>query len=592
MAKILTGRAQQLFQEALRSQLQGKFDAAIKTYQRVLQTNPKHADTLANLGSIHYQRGGMDLAHTLLLRAVKADPRNGFAQGLLGNVLFGRGEIDASIRAYRAALDVKADDFGNLFNLGNVLAQQGMLDEAAREYEAARKLRPKQAPLLVNLGNVRRMQGQLDEARTLFEDVLKIDPGDVHARVNIGNILCMNGEVAAAIDMLGALVRDKPKEPLGHIALGTAHEDNGDYKSALACYEEAVAVDPANSDALRRRANALFMLNRVDEAIAAFEAILARDPADILADRNLRRARRRNFPAWHLQLLRDSERNRRFDAAIRQAVGSDDLVLDIGSGSGLLAMMAVRAGAADVVACEMNSLITPVARRVLADNSMDDRITLIESKSTALRVGQELPRPADVILAEVVDAGLLGEGILPTMRHAVSQLAAENARLIPSAARIYCALVRAPGLRLVNPVAQVEGFNLAAFDAFRIPWEYVGIDARREPCQLLSPVVEALTFDFYHPPASPAMAAGHQYDLQFEPLEDAACDGVMFWFELDLGAGLTLNSGPDGDDVHWGQALFFFEEELQLSAGVPQHVRLHHSDTQIWFTLPQPATAK
>lgn len=587
MAKILTGRAQQLFQDALRSQLQGKFDAAIKSYQRVLQTNPKHADTLANLGSIHYQRGSMDLAHKLLARAVKADPHNGFAHGLLGNVLYARSEFDASIRAYRAAIEIKADDFGNLFNLGNVLAQQGMLDEAAESYEAARKLRPRQAPMLVNLGNVRRMQGRLDEARTLFEEVLKVDPGDVHARINIGNILCMNGEVNAAVELLSALVKDKPREALAHISLGSAHEDNGDYQAALDCYDQAVAVDPVNADALRRRANALFMLNRVDESIAAFEEILTRDPDDFLADRNLRRARRRNFPAWHLQLLSDTARNSRFDAAIRQAVGADDLVLDIGSGSGLLAMMAVRAGAADVVACEMNSLIAPVTRRVLADNSMSDKIQLIEAKSTGLRVGRELPRPADVILAEVVDAGLLGEGILPTMRHAVGHLASENVRLVPSAARIYCALVRAPKLRLVNPVAQIEGFDLSAFDAFRIPWEYVGIDARREPYQLLSPVVEALTLDFYRPPVSPAVAAGHRHDLEFTPLESGACDGVMFWFELDLGEGLTLNSGPDGDEVHWGQALYFFERELQLSTGTTQRVHLHHSDTQIWFTLPQ-----
>ncbi|MEL7220183.1 MAG: 50S ribosomal protein L11 methyltransferase [Bacteroidota bacterium] len=42
--------------------------------------------------------------------------------------------------------------------------------------------------------------------------------------------------------------------------------------------------------------------------------------------------------------------------------------MDIGTGSGLLAMMAARAGAQEVVACEMNPLLAEAASQIVEQN--------------------------------------------------------------------------------------------------------------------------------------------------------------------------------------------------------------------------------
>lgn len=63
------------------------------------------------------------------------------------------------------------------------------------------------------------------------------------------------------------------------------------------------------------------------------------------------------IPKCHFRIVRDGVRNPAYDDALPRAVKPALRVLDIGAGTGLVAMMAARAGARDVVTCEMNPAI-------------------------------------------------------------------------------------------------------------------------------------------------------------------------------------------------------------------------------------------
>lgn len=126
----------------------------------------------------------------------------------------------------------------------------------------------------------------------------------------------------------------------------------------------------------------------------------------------------RRIPRWHFPMLNDAERNDAFAAGIDKAIRSGDIVLDIGSGTGLLAMLAVQAGAAHVYSCEADPLMAEIARNVIDANGMSSRVTVLTGLSSDLVVGRDLPALVDVIVTEIVDCGLIGEGLLPTIRHA------------------------------------------------------------------------------------------------------------------------------------------------------------------------------
>lgn len=75
---------------------------------------------------------------------------------------------------------------------------------------------------------------------------------------------------------------------------------------------------------------------------------------------------------------------------------------------------AARAGAAHVVSCESVKLIADKAKEIVSANGLDDQVVVINKQSDLLRVGEDLPRRADILVAEIFDTGLIGEGALLT----------------------------------------------------------------------------------------------------------------------------------------------------------------------------------
>ena len=131
-------------------------------------------------------------------------------------------------------------------------------------------------------------------------------------------------------------------------------------------------------------------------------------------------------------MLHDDRRTSDYVAALSQAVRPGDVVLDIGTGSGVLAIAAARAGAKQVYAVEASD-IAEAAERVFALNDMGDRITLVAGWSREI----ELPEPADLLVSEVIGNEPFEEEILETTLDARRRLLKPGARLIPNALTLF-----------------------------------------------------------------------------------------------------------------------------------------------------------
>ena len=131
-------------------------------------------------------------------------------------------------------------------------------------------------------------------------------------------------------------------------------------------------------------------------------------------------------PVEHARMLHDERRTGDYLRALAAAVRPDDVVLDIGTGSGVLAVAAARAGARRVYAVEASD-IAEVAARVFDVNGVQDQITLIPGWSRQI----ELPEPADLLVAEVIGNEPLEEEILETTLDARQRLLKPDARMIP-----------------------------------------------------------------------------------------------------------------------------------------------------------------
>jgi precorrin-6B methylase 2 len=131
-------------------------------------------------------------------------------------------------------------------------------------------------------------------------------------------------------------------------------------------------------------------------------------------------------PVEHARMLHDDRRTIDYIAALQRAVRPGDVVLDLGTGSGVLAIAAARAGARHVYAVEASD-IADVAELVFAANGVQDQVTLIRGWSR----DAELPEPADLLVAEVIGNEPFEEEILETTLDARRRLLKPDARLIP-----------------------------------------------------------------------------------------------------------------------------------------------------------------
>lgn len=320
--------------------------------------------------------------------------------------------------------------------LGIAAFESGRGDEAVRPMQRSIAAAPDDAEAHYNLANVFLFQGRLAEAEAGFRRAIDLEPRHLGARLNLSGTLGRMGRLTEAIETCRALLDRDPKSPVAHGNYANLLKEAGRTADAIGHYRRALALDP-NSAATHNNLGLLYReQGQLDAAIRAIEQAVRIEPGNAQYRINLRDSYRRMIPGWHFAMLNDRARNDAFERAIAKAAPGRRLALDIGTGSGLLAMMAARAGAERVVACEAIKPLARVAARIVARNGYADRITVIAKRSTELAPGQDLPRPADLLISEILDAGLLGEGVMRTFRHAAAALILPDAAIIPAGATV------------------------------------------------------------------------------------------------------------------------------------------------------------
>ena len=248
-------------------------------------------------------------------------------------------------------------------------------------------------------------------------------------------------------------------------------------------------------------------------------------------------------PAWHGRMLADAERNDAYERAISRAVSGGQTLLDIGTGSGLLAMIAARAGASVVYGCEANGALAATAQEIAIQNGFTDTIHILNKHSTELDRDGDLQGGVDVIVAEVFGSSLLSEGALRTFRHAAGNLLRAGGQIIPAKAVIRVALAHYDFEQtgLVN----VQGFDLSRFGRHLKPTRWVPVGSPR--LQLRSEPANLFSFD---------LQSGCEFQSERVALKlscrGGAANGVVRWIQLTLDGEETYENIPEqGRKAHW-----------------------------------------
>ena len=123
--------------------------------------------------------------------------------------------------------------------------------------------------------------------------------------------------------------------------------------------------------------------------------------------------------------LADRQRTLAFGRAIRNTVRSGDVVVDLGSGSGIMALFAAKAGARKVIAVERDIKNATWLEQIFSANGYGHIIHVVNADARKVRLSQK----ADVIICEMIATGLIEELQVPVMNHAL-RFASPSTRII------------------------------------------------------------------------------------------------------------------------------------------------------------------
>jgi SAM-dependent methyltransferase len=268
-------------------------------------------------------------------------------------------------------------------------------------------------------------------------------------------------------------------------------------------------------------------------------------------------------------------RNSAHDAAIRRAVRPGMRVLEIGTGAGLFAMMAARAGA-QVVTCEMNTAMADTARAIIDRNGLSDRITVLNTHSTKL-TADNIGGRAELLISEVILLSLLDKRGREVMRHAAGELLIPGASMIPARATACVALAEdadLPGFR----AGHAAGFDLTPLNRLAPPAYQTRHHGRG--MTLRSDAGHILTQNF-DPNLGPAPTEGSTVLTA----NGGRVNGIVQWAMLELDDVNRYENIPGTPaEIGWEPNFYPFETPLDLAPGtqVTVHARQEGNRLTVW----------
>ncbi|KAH9721296.1 protein arginine N-methyltransferase 1.6 [Citrus sinensis] len=308
----------------------------------------------------------------------------------------------------------------------------------------------------------------------------------------------------------------------------------------------------------------------------------------------------------YLDMLNDSYRNRAYRLAIDKMVTKSCHVLDIGAGTGLLSMMAARAmGSSDsttslntkgmVTACESYLPMVKLMKKVLHVNGMGRNIKVINKRSDELEVGVDIDSRADILVSEILDSELLGEGLIPTLQHAHDRLLVENPLTVPCRVTTYGQLHDLYN----NEAKALDDIHLvpAGMDSIlhvKSQQYAMHCDAITKEIKLLSEPFKIFEFDFWKRPDSHGEA-----ELQIKSTDDGRVHAVVSWWVLQLDRegtifystaprwiSLPIHKSTGNWCDHWKQCVWFIPGKgMSICKGEELLFHALHTETSVSYEL-------
>ncbi|MBK8011172.1 MAG: 50S ribosomal protein L11 methyltransferase [Deltaproteobacteria bacterium] len=260
----------------------------------------------------------------------------------------------------------------------------------------------------------------------------------------------------------------------------------------------------------------------------------------------------------HRRMVADRHRTDAFARAIASVVREGDMVIDVGTGTGVLAMLAAKAGARRVLAIDQSE-IAVVAADLVKRNGLRDRVKVLKGPAAELQTEEG---PADVIVSEWLGNMALVEGMLEDVITVRDRHLAPGGRMIPASTSVMLAPLNDPTLYVYEGPGFwrdfVAGLDFTSLEDRELR-QGRSLQMRIEPPALLADGQSMLDLDLVTVRSDALHAEG---ELIFHARRDAVLNGFAGWFSATLAPGVVLDTSPRSPETHWAQTYMPFRPRM------------------------------
>jgi SAM-dependent methyltransferase len=282
----------------------------------------------------------------------------------------------------------------------------------------------------------------------------------------------------------------------------------------------------------------------------------------------------------HYGYLSDRVKLKAYESAINRLVQPDNIVLDLGCGSGLLGLMALRAGARKVLFVEEGEVIE-AARQTIVQAGFSDKAEFFQTNSYQM----QLPERVDIVVCDHIGFFGFDYGAIGLLADAKKRFLKSDGIVVPAAIELHLAPIDSQTCR--EFVGQWRDGSVPG------DFEWLGTTAANskhavglEEQDLLAEPTALATLDLG--PESPPYLS---WTTEFACTRDGTLDGIAGWFDCRIIDDVHMSNSPtSAERLERPQAFLPIDTPVSVKSGATIKVTLmiRHEDGVIGWIVELP----
>ncbi len=256
-------------------------------------------------------------------------------------------------------------------------------------------------------------------------------------------------------------------------------------------------------------------------------------------------------------MLTDKKRLDAYVRALKDAINSDSIVLDLGAGTGIFSVLACDFGAKKVYAVEANPLIK-LLDNVIGERGYESKIEVIQEFSNEI----DLKEKANVLISDIHGGFPLHESSIETIIDARKRLLTNDAVLIPRKETIYFAVSQSSKIYEENVTKYLQdfhGFKISSSERF-VHNRWFGAKDEDEKLLTGSQMFAEINYRTIEETSFTA-------ELEWKITEDGTAHGLRGWFENELSDDNGVSNAIGIEETTYAKPFFPFQEPVDVKKG-------------------------